>query len=71
MAEAATESSHYRYATFWQRAGAAAFDVALVHLVHQALRAIRPGQVGLHVSIFTPVVWWIYEVGTTARWGQT
>jgi uncharacterized RDD family membrane protein YckC len=71
MAGAAIESSEYRYATFWQRAGAAAFDQVLLSVFAVALHAIRPGQAALYLSIFLPSLYWIYEVGTTARWGQT
>jgi len=71
MAGMATESSGYRYATFWQRAGAAALDALLWVVLTLGLYAIRPGQAALYLSIFWPSLRWIYEVGTTMRWGQT
>ena len=35
------------------------------------LNAIRPGQTEVYASILVTPLFWIYEIGTVARWGQT
>ena len=71
MGVVADEASSHRYGTFWQRAGSAAVDGLVLYPLTVGLRAMHPGRAEAFLSILVPALFWLYEVGTLGRWGQT